>query len=127
MHERLVSRRIDALHQCFLVLTLCYFVLVFLCPFSISITSLGEERANLSAFPTFVRFVVLSISSSSWCLGRAAICDCGIPWTFLLPFFIFYIKCKNYYKHVNKKKKKKKKNTNQTSVLLEMVPCKELR
>ena len=23
----------------------------------------------------------------SWCLGRAAICDCGIPWTFLLPFF----------------------------------------
>ena len=28
-------------------------------PFSIAITSLGEERANLSAFPTFVRFVLV--------------------------------------------------------------------
>ena len=28
----------------------------------------------------------LSVSSSSWCLGRAAVCDCGTPWTFLLPF-----------------------------------------
>ena len=36
-------------------------VILFLCfffsPFSIAITSLGEERANLSAFRTFVRFV----------------------------------------------------------------------
>ena len=110
-------------------------VILFLCffsPFSIVITSLGEERANLSAFPTFVwsallwfclfplplgvwelRFVVvalpglfsypffwcvsyfcsicacliLSVSSSSWCLGRAAVCECGTPLTFLLPFF----------------------------------------
>ena len=31
--------------------------------------------------------LVLSVSSSSWCLGRAAVCDCGTPWTFLLPFF----------------------------------------
>ena len=29
----------------------------------------------------------MSVSSSSWGLGRAAVCDCGIPWTFLLPFF----------------------------------------
>ena len=29
----------------------------------------------------------LLVSSSSWCLGRASVCDCGIPWTFLLPFF----------------------------------------
>ena len=29
----------------------------------------------------------LSVSSSSWDLGRAAVCGCGIPWTFLLPFF----------------------------------------
>ena len=35
----------------------CYFVLVFSSPFSIAITSPGEERANLSAFRTFVRFV----------------------------------------------------------------------
>ena len=29
----------------------------------------------------------LSVSTSSWCLGRAAVCDCGTSWTFLLPFF----------------------------------------
>ena len=29
----------------------------------------------------------MSVSSSSWGLGRAAVCDCGTPWTFLLPFF----------------------------------------
>ena len=38
-------------------LTLCHFVLVFSSPFSIAITSLGEERANLSAFRMFDRFV----------------------------------------------------------------------
>ena len=37
------------------------FVLVFFSPFSIAITSLGEERANLSAFRTFVRFVLVWI------------------------------------------------------------------
>ena len=71
--------------------TLCYFVLVFFSSCSIAITSLGEERANLSAFRIFVRFALLSVSSSSWCLGRAAVCDCGSPWTFLLPFFFFTI------------------------------------
>ena len=37
-------------------LSVCHFVLVFFSPFSIAITSLGEERANLRAF-RFVRFV----------------------------------------------------------------------
>ena len=27
------------------------------------------------------------IWNSSWYLGRAAVCDCGTPWTFLIPFF----------------------------------------
>ena len=31
-------------------LSVCHFVLVFFSPFSIAITSLGEERANLSVF-----------------------------------------------------------------------------
>ena len=44
-----------------LCLTLCHFVVVFFSPFSIAITSLGEERANLSAFRTFVRFVLVWI------------------------------------------------------------------
>ena len=39
--------------------TLCYFVLVFFSPFSIAVTSLGEVRANLSAFRTFVRFALV--------------------------------------------------------------------
>ena len=31
----------------------------------------------------------MSVFSSSWCLGRAAVCDCGTPWTFFLPFFSY--------------------------------------
>ena len=44
-------------------------------PFSIAITSLGEERANLSAFRTFVRFALVwfFLFPLSWCLGRAAV------------------------------------------------------
>ena len=42
-------------------LSVCHFVLVFFSPFSIAITSLGEERANLSAFSMFIRFVLFWI------------------------------------------------------------------
>ena len=42
-------------------LSMCHFVLMFFSPFSIAITSLGEERANLSAFRTYVRFVLVWI------------------------------------------------------------------
>ena len=34
-------------------LSVCHFVLVFFSPFSTAIISLGEERANLSAFRLF--------------------------------------------------------------------------
>ena len=47
-----------------LCLTLCHFVLVFFSPFSIAITSLGEERANLNAFRTVwegLRFVIVAL------------------------------------------------------------------
>ena len=40
-------------------LSVCHFVCF--SPFSIAITSLGEERANLCAFRTFVRFVLVWI------------------------------------------------------------------
>ena len=40
-------------------LSVCHFVLVFFSPFSIAITSLREERADLSFFRTFVRFVLV--------------------------------------------------------------------
>ena len=53
----------------FYVLPFCYFVLVFFSPFSIANTSLGEERANLSAFRTFVRFVLVGFCRFSLPLG----------------------------------------------------------
>ena len=70
-------------------LTLCHFVLVFFSPFSIAITSLGEERANLSAFRAFVRFVLVWICRFSLPLGvwEGLRFDCGTPWTVLLFFF----------------------------------------
>ena len=46
---------------------MCHFVLVFFNPFSIAITSLGEERA--SAFRTFVRFVLVWICRFPFPLG----------------------------------------------------------
>ena len=73
-------------------LSVCHFVLVFFSPFSIAITLLGEERANLSAFRTFVRFVLVWICRFSLPLGglgRAAVSDCGTPWTFSLSFFLW--------------------------------------
>ena len=48
-------------------LSVCHFVLVFFSPFSIEITSLGEERANLSVFHTFFRFMLVLI------------CRCPLP------------------------------------------------
>ena len=32
--------------------------------------------------------VDLECMETSWGLGRAAVCDCGTPWTFLLPFLV---------------------------------------
>ena len=56
----------------------CLVLFCIFSPFSIAITSLGKERANLSAFRMFSSIcvcLVLSVSSSSLCLGRAAIYD----------------------------------------------------
>ena len=50
-------------------LSVCHFVLVFFSPFSIAITSLGEERAKLSAFRTLIRFVPVLICRFSLPLG----------------------------------------------------------
>ena len=71
-------------------LALCYFVFVFFSPFSIAITSLGEEKASLDAFRMFVLFVLVwfCLFPLPLGLGRAVVCDCGTPWTFLLPFFL---------------------------------------
>ena len=52
-----------------LCLTLCCLVLVFFSPLNIAITSLGEERANNSAFRTFVRFALVWFCLFSLPLG----------------------------------------------------------
>ena len=44
--------------ELFYVLPCAIFVLVFFSPFSIVIPSPGEEKANLSAFRTFVRLAL---------------------------------------------------------------------
>ena len=60
----------------------------------IAINSLVEERASLGAFRMYVcsicAHLVLSVSCSSWCLRRSAVCDCCTPWTFHLPFLCQY-------------------------------------
>ena len=52
-----------------LCLALCYFVLVFFSPFSIAITSLGEERASFGDFREFVRFELVWFCLFSLPLG----------------------------------------------------------
>ena len=76
-------------------------VILFLCfffsSFSIAITSLGEERVNLSAFRTFVRFVLVRICRFPLPLGvweglRFVIMT--LPGLFSYLFFILgYPKC----------------------------------
>ena len=76
-----------------LCLTLCHFVLVFFSPFSIAITSLGEERANLSAFRTFVRFVLVWICRFPLPLGvweGLRFVSVALPGLFSYHFFLFH-------------------------------------
>ena len=77
-------------------LSVCHFVLVFFSPFSIAITSLGEERANLSAFRTFVRFVLVWICLFSLPLGvweglRFVIVALPGLFSYLFFFFFFFL------------------------------------
>ena len=80
-------------------LSVCHFVLVFFSPFSIAITSLGEERANLSIFRTFVRFVLVWICRFSLPFGvweglRFVIVALPGPFSYLfcqLQRYLFYL------------------------------------
>ena len=69
-----------------------HFVLVFFSPFSIAITSFGEERANLIAFCTFVRFVLVwiyRVPLGVWEGLRFVIV--ALPGLFLTFFFSRYL------------------------------------
>ena len=70
------------------ILFLCFSVLLVL-----RLPRLGKRELILVLFVRLFGLCLfrLSVSSSSWGLGRAAVCDCGTPWTFLLPFLIVYM------------------------------------
>ena len=67
------------------ILFLCFSVLLVL-----RLPRLGKRELILELFVRLFDLFLFGfvVSSSSWCLGRAAVCDCGTPWTFLLPFFV---------------------------------------
>ena len=74
-----------------LSLALCYFVLVFSVLLVLQLPRLGKRELILVLFiHLFDSCLFGFVSSSSLCLRRAAACDCGAPWTFLLPFFSMY-------------------------------------
>ena len=73
-----------------------FYVLPFVilsCDFSVLLAlrlpRLGKRELILELFVHLFDFtcLVLSVSSSSCCQGRATVWDCGTPWTFPLPFF----------------------------------------
>ena len=66
---------------------ICYFVLVFFSPFASRLPVLGKRDLILVFFVRLFDLLLLSVSSSSSYLERAEACDCGTPWTFLLPCF----------------------------------------
>ena len=70
------------------LLVLC--VLVFSFVLAFCSPRLGKREVGLCTSCAFVCLfcpcMFLSFFSSSWCRGLAAVCDSGIPWTFLLIF-----------------------------------------
>ena len=77
------------------LLYVCPCVILFLC-FSVLLVlrlpRLGKRELILVLFVRLIglclfRFVGLLFLLG---LGRAAVCDCGTPWTFLLPFFLYF-------------------------------------
>ena len=77
----------------YVLLCVFFFVLVVFSPFSIVITSLGEERANPHAFCTFVRFVLVWICQLPLPLGvweRLRFVIVAFPGLFSYQFFFFF-------------------------------------
>ena len=50
--------------------------------------------------------------------GKGCVCDCGTPWTFLLPFFSMYMCEKTVMLILKKNKKKKKKKKKKTANII---------
>ena len=83
--DQMVNRKLLQLSK-----ALCYFVLVgFSVLLALRLPRLGKRELILVLFGHLFDLCLLGfvVSSFSWCLERAAVCDCGTPWTFLLPFW----------------------------------------
>ena len=79
------------------ILFLCFSVLL-----ALRIPRMGKRELILVLFIRLFDLCLFGFSSSSWCLGRAAVCDCGFSWTFLLPFFFFICDtCRIFNKRVS--------------------------
>ena len=67
------------------ILFLCFSVLL-----ALRLPRLGKRELFLLLFVRLFDLCLfgLSVFSSSWCLGGAAVCDCGAPWAFLIPSFV---------------------------------------
>ena len=70
----------------------CFILFLFFSPLSIAVTPLGEERASrcFSHVCSICACLVLSVSSSSWCLGRAGFVIMAFPRLFSYPFLFEY-------------------------------------
>ena len=83
---------------CFFFFFFFFFFFLFLFFFSILLAlrlpRLGKRKLLLVLFVRFVRFVLLWICRFLLPLGvweGFAVCDCGTPWTFLLPFLVEHL------------------------------------
>ena len=66
------------------VLFLCFLVLLVL-----RLPRLGKRELILVFFVRLFGLCLFRfVGFLFWGLGRAAVCDCGTPWTFLLPFML---------------------------------------
>ena len=72
-------------------LSVCHFGLVFSVLLVLQLPRLGKRELILvfSYVCSVCACLELSVSSSSLGLGGAAVCDCGTPWTLLLPFLSY--------------------------------------
>ena len=66
------------------ILFLCFSVLLVL-----RLPRLGKRELILVLFVRLFGLCLFRFVGFLFLLGRAAVCDCGTPWTFLLPFLLF--------------------------------------
>ena len=73
------------------ILFLCFSVLL-----ALRLPRLGKRELILALFVCLLDLILFGFvgSSSAWCLERAAVCNCGTPWTFILPFLDISKQCR---------------------------------